>query len=184
MGLTTDLFQVAGNGISGRDLVLLFGGLFLLYKASHEIFNAVEARPDGEPAHGPGAGSASARASLFWGTIAQIGIIDIVFSLDSVITAVGMVDQISVMVAAVVASVAVMLFAARPIGEFVDRHPSVKVLALAFLVMIGMALTAEAFDVHVPKGYIYAAMAFSLVVEALNIRARGKRKLPAGGMPA
>ena len=140
--------------------------------------------PTARPPMAPGSLSASARASLFWGTIAQIGIIDIVFSLDSVITAVGMVDQISVMVAAVVASVAVMLFAARPIGEFVDRHPSVKVLALAFLVMIGMALTAEAFDVHVPKGYIYAAMAFSLVVEALNIRARGKRKLPAGGMPA
>ena len=180
MGLTADLFRVAGNGISGRDLVLLFGGLFLLYKASREIFDAVEARADGEPAHGPGVVSPSARADLFWATIAQIGIIDIVFSLDSVITAVGMVDQIAVMVAAVVASVAVMLFAARPIGEFVDRHPSVKVLALAFLVMVGMALTAEAFDVHVPKGYIYAAMAFSLVVETLNIRARGKRKLAAG----
>jgi predicted tellurium resistance membrane protein TerC len=183
MGLTEDLFRVAGNGISGRDLVLLFGGLFLLYKASREIFDAVEARADGEPAHGPGVVSPSARADLFWATIAQIGIIDIVFSLDSVITAVGMVDQIGVMVAAVIASVAVMLFAARPIGQFVDRHPSVKVLALAFLVMIGMALTAEAFDVHVPKGYIYAAMAFSLVVETLNIRARGRRKL-ATGMPA
>ena len=180
MGLTADLFRVAGNGISGRDLVLLFGGLFLLYKASREIFDAVEARADEAPAHGRGVASPSARASLFWATIAQIGIIDIVFSLDSVITAVGMVDQIAVMVAAVVASVAVMLFAARPIGEFVDRHPSVKVLALAFLVMVGMALTAEAFDVHVPKGYIYAAMAFSLVVETLNIRARGKRKLAAG----
>jgi len=184
MGLTEDLFRVAGNGISGRDLVLLFGGLFLLYKASHEIFDAVEAHEDGQPGHGPGQVSASARASLFWATIAQIGVIDIVFSLDSVITAVGMVDQIAVMIAAVVASVAVMLFAARPIGEFVDRHPSVKVLALAFLVMIGMALTAEAFDVHVPKGYIYAAMAFSLAVEALNIRARRKRRLPAGGTPA
>ncbi len=180
MGLTEDLFRVAGNGISGRDLVLLFGGLFLLYKASREIFDAVEARADEAPAHGRGVASPSARASLFWATIAQIGIIDIVFSLDSVITAVGMVDQFGVMVAAVIASVAVMLFAARPIGQFVDRHPSVKVLALAFLVMIGMALTAEAFDVHVPKGYIYAAMAFSLVVETLNIRARGKRKLAAG----
>jgi len=103
-------------------------------------------------------------------------VIDIVFSLDSVITAVGMVDQIAVMVAAVIASVAMMLVAAKPIGEFVDRHPSVKVLALAFLVMVGMALTAEAFDQHVPKGYIYASMAFSLAVEALNIRARAKRK--------
>jgi len=171
MGLTDDLFTAFGIGISGRDLVLLFGGLFLLYKASHEIFTAVEAHG---PDERPGAPAAQAGAA-FWATIAQIAVIDIVFSLDSVITAVGMVDQIGVMVAAVVASVAVMLFAARPIGDFVDRHPSVKVLALAFLVMIGMALTAEAFDVHVPKGYIYAAMAFSLAVEMLNLRARAKR---------
>jgi len=171
MGLTDDLFTVFGMGISGRDLVLLFGGLFLLYKASHEIFNAVEAHGEDER---PGLPAAS-RSAAFWATIAQIGVIDIVFSLDSVITAVGMVDQIGVMVAAVVASVGVMLFAARPIGEFVDRHPSVKVLALAFLVMVGMALTAEAFDVHVPKGYIYAAMAFALAVEMLNLRARAKR---------
>jgi len=175
MGLTEDLFTVLGNGISGRDLVLLFGGLFLLYKASREIFDAVEAHDDASGGHGPSVKPAAAGAAVFWGTIAQIGVIDIVFSLDSVITAVGMVDQIGVMVAAVVASVAVMLFAAKPIGEFVDRHPSIKVLALAFLVMVGMTLTAEAFDVHVPKGYIYAAMAFSLAVEALNIRARGKR---------
>jgi predicted tellurium resistance membrane protein TerC len=117
----------------------------------------------------------AAGTKLFWATIGQIAVIDIVFSLDSVITAVGMVDQLGVMVAAVVTSVGVMLVAAKPIGEFVDSHPSVKVLALAFLVMVGMALTAEAFDQHVPKGYIYAAMAFSLGVEALNIRARAKR---------
>ncbi|MBB5204211.1 putative tellurium resistance membrane protein TerC [Inhella inkyongensis] len=176
MGLKADLFHVLGNGISGRDLVLLLGGLFLLYKASHEIFVEVEAREqDGPPAADPVAMKAAGK-KLFWSVIAQIAVIDIVFSLDSVITAVGMVDQIGVMVAAVVASVAVMLFAAKPIGEFVDRHPSVKVLALAFLVMVGMALTAEAFDAHVPKGYIYAAMAFSLAVEALNIRARAKRR--------
>jgi predicted tellurium resistance membrane protein TerC len=120
---------------------------------------------------------------LFWGVIGQIAIIDIVFSLDSVITAVGMVDHISVMVAAVVVSVLVMLVAAKPIGEFVDRHPSVKVLALAFLIMVGMALTAEAFDQEVPKGYIYAAMAFSLAVEALNIRARGRRQAKAARQP-
>ncbi|MEO7151475.1 MAG: TerC family protein [Burkholderiaceae bacterium] len=171
MSLTADLFTVFDQDISGRDLVLLLGGLFLLYKASHEIFQQVEARDE----HGPapdGKGSA-----VFWGVIGQIAIIDIVFSLDSVITAVGMVDEIGVMIAAVMASVAVMLFAAKPIGEFVDRHPSVKVLALAFLVMVGMALTAEALDVHMPKGYIYAAMAFSLAVEALNIRSRAKRKL-------
>ncbi|WP_119157230.1 TerC family protein [Caldimonas tepidiphila] len=181
MGLTADLFTIFGEGISGRDLVLLFGGLFLLYKASHEIFVEVEARDEhGPQVHGVGAeeaakAAATASRNLFWGIIAQIGVIDIVFSLDSVITAVGMVDQIGVMVAAVITAVVVMLIAAKPIGEFVDRHPSVKVLALAFLVMVGMALTAEAFDLHVPKGYIYAAMAFSLAVEALNLRARGKR---------
>ncbi|WP_280154871.1 TerC family protein [Piscinibacter sp. XHJ-5] len=180
MGLTADLFTVLGTGISGRDLVLLLGGLFLLYKASHEIFVEVEARDE----HGPGetpltAGDAG--RGLFLSIIGQIAIIDIVFSLDSVITAVGMVDQIGVMVAAVVASVGVMLLAAKPIGEFVERHPSIKVLALAFLVMVGMALTAEAFDKHVPKGYIYAAMAFSLLVESLNIRSRGKRQAKALG---
>ncbi|ARV19364.1 MULTISPECIES: TerC family protein [Comamonadaceae] len=176
MGLTEDLFSVAGKGFSGRDLVLLAGGLFLLYKASHEIFVEVEARDEHAPAATEDAVMKAAGAKLFWSIIGQIAIIDIVFSLDSVITAVGMVDQISVMVAAVVVSVGVMLVAAKPIGEFVDRHPSVKVLALAFLVMVGMALTAEAFDQEIPKGYIYAAMAFSLAVEALNIRARAKRK--------
>ncbi len=176
MGLTTDLFSVVGNGISGRDLVLFLGGLFLLYKASHEIFIEVEARELDGPPVADTVLLKSTGSKLFWGTIGQIAIIDIIFSLDSVITAVGMVDQISVMVAAVICSVVVMLVAARPIGEFVERHPSVKVLALAFLVMIGMALTAEAFDMHVPKGFIYAAMAFSLAVEALNLRARAKRR--------
>jgi predicted tellurium resistance membrane protein TerC len=179
MGLTTDLFNVFGQGISGRDLVLLFGGVFLLYKASHEIFVEVEAREQHAPPATDEAALKAAGNKLFWGIIGQIAIIDIVFSLDSVITAVGMVDQINVMVAAVVVSVGVMLVAAKPIGDFVDAHPSVKVLALAFLVMVGMALTAEAFDQEVPKGYIYAAMAFSLAVEALNIRARSKRKLAA-----
>ncbi len=175
MGLTTDLFSVFDKGFSGRDLVLLSGGLFLLYKASHEIFVEVEARELDAPAATDTAALRTAGNKLFWAIIGQIAIVDIVFSLDSVITAVGMVDQISVMVAAVAASVGVMLVAAKPIGDFVDRHPSVKVLALAFLVMVGMALTAEAFDQEIPKGYIYAAMAFSLGVEALNIRARGKR---------
>ncbi len=175
MGLTNDLFSVANHGFSGRDLVLLLGGLFLLYKASHEIFVEVEAREQHAPAATDTATVSAAGKKLFWAIIGQIAIIDIVFSLDSVITAVGMVDQISVMVAAVVTSVGVMLVAAKPIGEFVDRHPSIKVLALAFLVMVGMALTAEAFDQEIPKGYIYAAMAFSLGVEALNIRARSKR---------
>ena len=176
MGLTADLFSVAGQGLSGRDLVLLGGGLFLLYKASHEIFVEVEARDEHGPAAPTDQAGAAASRKLLGSIVAQIAVIDIVFSLDSVITAVGMVDRIEVMVAAVVASVAVMLAAARPIGDFVERHPSVKVLALAFLVMIGMTLTAEAFEVHVPKGYVYAAMAFSLAVEALNIRARAKRQ--------
>jgi predicted tellurium resistance membrane protein TerC len=175
MGLTEDLFTVLGTGISGRDLVLLGGGLFLLYKATHEIFIEVEAREeDGPPPSDPAVMKAAGQRAL-WATIGQIGVIDIVFSLDSVITAVGMVDQIGVMVAAVIAAVGVMLFAAKPIGDFVDAHPSIKVLALAFLVMVGMALTGEALDVHIPKGYLYAAMAFSLGVEALTIRARGKR---------
>jgi predicted tellurium resistance membrane protein TerC len=174
MSLTADMFSVAGQGISGRDLVLLFGGLFLLWKASREIFVEVEARDEHSPDE-TAKPSAAAKRGMFWGVIGQIAIIDIVFSLDSVITAVGMVDQIGVMIAAVLAAVGVMLFAAKPIGDFVDKHPSVKVLALAFLVMVGMALTAEAFDKHVPKGYIYVAMAFSLAVEVLNIRARSKR---------
>jgi predicted tellurium resistance membrane protein TerC len=175
MGLTADLFTAFGQGISGRDIVLLVGGLFLLYKASQEIFIEVEAPELRGPEDGDAAATA-VRKGMFWAVIGQIAILDIVFSLDSVITAVGMVDQIGVMVAAVVAAVGVMLVAAKSIGDFVDSHPSIKVLALAFLVMVGMALTAEAFDVHVPKGYIYAAMAFSLLVESLNIRSRNKRR--------
>lgn len=170
MGLTTELFAVAGKSFDGRDLVLLAGGGFLLWKSAREIFEAVE-RGDGEPASAPRGGGAR-----FWSVIAQIAVIDIVFSLDSVITAVGMVDRVGVMIAAVVASVALMMFAARPIGEFVERHPSIKVMALAFLVMVGMALAAEAFDVHVPKVAIYAAIGFSLGVELLNIRARAKHR--------
>ena len=184
MGLTADLFQVAGMGISGRDLVLLFGGLFLLYKASHEIFVEVEAREEKALPASDAATLQAAGRRVFWAVIGQIAVIDIVFSLDSVITAVGMVDSIGVMVAAVITSVGVMLLAARPIGEFVDRHASVKVLALAFLVMVGMALTAEAFDQEIPKGYLYAAMAFSLAVEALNLRSRAKRKLKEDQRPS
>jgi predicted tellurium resistance membrane protein TerC len=173
MGLTKPLLTVFAQDISGRDLILLFGGLFLIYKSAHEIFLEVEAKDAGDT---PNTGDTQlSGAKLFWATIVQIGIIDIVFSLDSVITAVGMVDHVSIMAAAVVASVGVMLFAAKPIGDFVDHHPSIKVLALAFLTMVGMALMAEAFDVHVPKGYIYTAMVFSLAVEALNIRSRTKR---------
>jgi predicted tellurium resistance membrane protein TerC len=173
MTLTTGLFTVVGQEISGRDLILLGGGLFLLYKASHEIFLEVESQQTKEVSAGVDA--VKTGGTLFWGTIVQIGVVDIIFSLDSVITAVGMVDDIRVMVAAVVASVAVMMFAAKPIGDFVDKHPSIKVLALAFLIMVGTLLVAEAFEVHVPKGYVYVAMLFSLGVEALNIRARAKR---------
>ena len=175
MGLNDELFRLVGQSISGRDLVLLFGGLFLLYKASHEIFLEVEAQEAKGPAAGSLAMSSADAAGLFWPIIAQIAVLDIVFSLDSVITAVGMVDRIGVMSAAVIASVCVMLFAAKPIGDFVDRHPSIKVLALSFLVMVGTLLAAEAFDAHIPKGYIYAAMVFALAVEVLNIRARAKR---------
>jgi predicted tellurium resistance membrane protein TerC len=174
MTLTDPIFTVFAQEISGRDLILLGGGLFLLYKASNEIFLEVEAHQAHEVS--PKAQGVKTGNTLFWGTIVQIGIVDIVFSLDSVITAVGMVDNINVMVAAVVASVAVMMFAAKPIGDFVDAHPSIKVLALAFLTMVGTLLVAEAFDVHVPKGYVYTAMLFSLSVEALNIRARSKRQ--------
>ena len=174
MKLTAPLLTVLGQEISGRDLILLGGGLFLLYKASHEIFMEVEAQESHDSPSDVTTDKTGAK--LFWGTIAQIGVVDIVFSLDSVITAVGMVDHIGVMVAAVIASVAVMMFAAKPIGEFVDRHPSIKVLALAFLTMVGTLLVAEAFDVHVPKAYVYVAMLFSLAVEALNIRARTKRQ--------
>jgi predicted tellurium resistance membrane protein TerC len=173
MTLTAPLFSAFGTEISGRDLILLGGGLFLLYKASHEIFLEVEAHPVKETS--ARVDQANTGATLFGRTIVQIGIVDIVFSLDSVITAVGMVDQLSIMVCAVVASVAVMMLAARSIGDFVDRHPSIKVLALSFLSMVGTLLVAEAFDVHVPKAYVYVAMLFSLAVETLNIRARSKR---------
>jgi len=174
MTLTTPILTLLAQEISGRDLILLGGGLFLLYKASHEIFMEVEVQQPKETR--TEIETVNTGATLFWGTIVQIGVVDIIFSLDSVITAVGMVDNISVMVAAVVASVAVMMFAVKPIGEFVDRHPSIKLLALAFLIMVGTLLVAEAFDVHVPKAYVYVAMLFSLGVEALNIRARTKRQ--------
>jgi predicted tellurium resistance membrane protein TerC len=180
MGLTATLFSVLGQNISGRDLVLLLGGVFLLYKASHEIFLEVEARELRATPATLGTAPESAGNRAFWQVISQIAVIDIVFSLDSVITAVGMVEQIWVMVAAVATSVGLMLFVAKPIGDFVGNHPSVKVLALSFLVMVGMALTVEAFDVHVPKAYIYGSMAFSLVVEALNLRHRARRKAVTG----
>ncbi|HCA24071.1 MAG TPA: hypothetical protein DEP32_07885 [Pseudomonas sp.] len=169
IGLVEPWFSVLGQEISGRDLVLILGGLFLLAKATHEIHLSLEAPQEAE------ASMAAAARNGMVGIVVQIALLDIVFSLDSVITAVGLVDHLSVMVIAILGAVAVMLFAARSIGDFVDRHPSIKMLALSFLMMIGLTLMAEGFDVHVPKGYIYFAMAFSVVVELLNIRVRRNR---------
>jgi predicted tellurium resistance membrane protein TerC len=168
IGLNDPWFSVLGEEISGRDLVLLLGGLFLLAKATHEIHNSLEIVED------------KPRAALQAGYVAvllQIAALDVVFSLDSVITAVGLVQHISIMVIAIVLSVIVMLFAAKPIGEFVDRHPTIKMLALSFLILIGFTLMAEGLDVHVPKGYIYFAIAFSVLVEILNIRVRKKMQI-------
>jgi predicted tellurium resistance membrane protein TerC len=161
--LTATLFRTFGQDISGRDLILIGGGLFLLAKATWEIHDNLEG---GE--HGGKPRAAASFAIL----IAQIMLLDIVFSLDSVITAIGMARQIGVMVAAVIIAVAVMLWAAGPIASFVDRHPTVKILALSFLLLIGFSLVAEGFDQHIPKGYIYFAMGFSVFVEMLNLRAR------------
>ncbi len=178
MGLTEPLFNAFGQEISGRDLILFVGGLFLLWKASKEIYLEVEAETEEDHADSPEEVKAhlnATRAKMFWGAVIQIGILDIVFSLDSVITAVGLVDEISIMISAVLVSVAVMLFAAKSIGDFVHRHPSIKVLALSFLTIVGLVLIAESMDIHIPKGYVYFAMAFSLLVEFLNIRARTKK---------
>jgi len=170
-GLTAPLFTlpVLGQDISGRDLILIAGGLFLLWKSTAEIHQLLE----GER----GEASAAARAT-FSAVIVQIMVIDIVFSIDSIVTAVGMVDRLAVMVAAVVASVALMMAFAGAIGRFVSAHPTVKMLALAFLFVIGVVLIADGFDHHIPKGYVYFAMAFSVAVEALNIRMRRKRGAP------
>lgn len=169
MGLIEPLFTAFGNEISGRDIILIVGGLFLLAKATHEIHASLE-----EPEPGLGAPVAASFAAV----MVQIAALDMVFSLDSVITAVGLVDHISIMVIAIVTSVAVMLFAAKSIGDFVDQHPTIKMLALSFLLMIGLTLMAEGLDVHVPKGYIYFAMAFSFAVEILNIRVRKRALRP------
>jgi predicted tellurium resistance membrane protein TerC len=163
IGLTDPLFTILGEELSGRDLILLLGGLFLIGKSTHEMHDKLE----GEE------GDASARvAPSFWSVIGQILVLDIVFSLDSVITAVGMVDVLWVMVTAVVVAVIIMMVSAPTIAAFVHRHPTVKMLALAFLVLIGVTLIAEALDHHIPKGYIYFSMAFSLGVEMLNMRLR------------
>ena len=167
VGLTAPLFTALGEEISGRDLILIGGGLFLLYKSTGEIHQLLEG----------GAGERSARVrATFAGVLAQIILIDLVFSLDSIITAVGMVDSIAIMVAAVVVSVGLMMAFAGPLGRFVSARPTIKMLALAFLFMIGLVLIADGFDHHVPKGYVYFAMAFSVLVEMLNMRVRRRRK--------
>lgn len=170
MGLTRPWFEIFGYEISGRDVILIGGGLFLLAKSTHEIHNSLEGAEEDM--------SKRAMAGSLGMVLVQIAILDIVFSLDSVITAVGLVDQVSLMAIAIIVAVAVMMFAAKPIGEFVDRHPTIKILALSFLILVGVTLIVEGFDVHVPKGYIYFAMAFSVAVEMLNIRMRRKQAPP------
>lgn len=164
MRLTAELFVVFEHGVSGRDLILFFGGLFLLFKSTVEIWHSVEGAEEAQHQSSVKAG--------FMGVILQIAVIDIIFSLDSVITAVGLVQHVPVMIAAIMISIMVMMLAAGTISAFIDKHPSLKVLALSFLIVVGTLLIAEAFGVHVPKGYIYFAMAFSLGVEALNIKMR------------
>ena len=167
MQMTQPVVSIADRGLSGRDLVLIIGGLFLLFKATREIHDKLE----GEEGH------VSARvAPSLTAVIIQIMLLDIVFSLDSVITAVGMADDISIMVAAVVVAVGIMMFAARPVSEFVDAHPTVKVLALSFLLLIGLTLVADGMGQHIPKGYIYFAMGFSVFVEMINLRVKKKGK--------
>ncbi|MFM1939879.1 MAG: hypothetical protein RLY32_1621 [Pseudomonadota bacterium] len=169
IGLVAPLFTMLGQAISGRDLILISGGLFLVWKSTTEIHHAIE---------GAETTTQTKSSAVFSSVILQIMVVDLVFSLDSIITAVGMVDDVRIMISAVVASVALMMVFAKPIGQFVSEHPTVKMLALSFLVVVGMVLVAEGFDHHVPKGYVYFAMAFSLTVELLNIRLR-KRGTPA-----
>jgi predicted tellurium resistance membrane protein TerC len=168
VGLVQPLFTVLGQSISGRDLILILGGLFLVWKSTTEIHGSLEGEEGGP--------EGKAVKATFAAVILQIMVIDLVFSLDSIITAVGMVDDVRVMIAAVIASVALMMVFAGPIGRFVSAHPTIKVLALSFLVVVGVVLIAEGFDHHVPKGYVYFAMAFSLGVEMLNIRMRKRAK--------
>lgn len=168
MGLTSDLFTVFGEGVSGRDLILLGGGAFLIAKATREIHNSLEIEE---------ATTRGVRAAGLVGVLVQIALIDVVFSLDSVITAVGLVDDLPVMVAAIVAAVIVMMVAAGPVSEFVEDNPTVKMLALAFLVLIGFTLVTEGLDIHVPKGYIYFSMAFAFGVQMLNIGASKRQKV-------
>jgi predicted tellurium resistance membrane protein TerC len=169
MGLKDPWFTILAHEISGRDTILILGGLFLLYKSTQEIHQSMEGIEEE---------TSVPVASGFASVLVQIAILDIVFSLDSVITAVGLVDHVSIMAIAIIIAVGIMLLAAKSIGDFVDRHPTIKILALSFLILVGVTLIVEGFDVHVPKGYIYFAMAFSVAVEMLNIRMRKKAPAP------
>lgn len=167
------------TAFSGRDLILVAGGLFLLWKATKEIHHTLDREPSGERLDQKGhAGAGKAIAANFGATIAQIIALDLVFSIDSILTAVGMTDQVPIMIAAVITTVSLMMLAADPLARFIERNPSLVMLALAFLVMIGLVLLADGFGVHIPKGYIYAAMGFSVFVELLNIAGRRKRSAP------
>lgn len=168
MKLVNPLFSILGNEISGRDLVLLLGGIFLIIKSTKEIIEQISSSED-EQSH-------FKASNKLWVVVAEIAVIDIVFSLDSVITAVGIAQDVSIMILAVVIAVAVMLFASKPIADFVEKYPSIKILALAFLVLIGIVLVAESFDLHIDKAYIYTAMGFALVVQILNILDSKKEK--------
>ena len=165
MKLTNPLFEVFSNEISGRDLILIFGGLFLLAKSTHEIHNSLE---------GHETSSKNKAVISFTGVLIQIMILDIVFSLDSVITAVGLANNVEVMILAIIIAVGVMMISARALGDFVDSHPTIKMLALSFLILVGVSLIADGFDLHIPKGYIYFSMAFSVGVEFLNLKMRKK----------
>jgi len=169
MGLTDPLFSLFNHEVSGRDIILIGGGLFLIAKATHEIHGSLEGTPEE---------ARSVTSNGLMMVLVQIAILDIVFSLDSVITAVGLVSQVPIMAIAIIIAVGVMLFAAKPIGDFVDDHPTIKILALSFLVVVGFTLMIEGFEVHVPKGYIYFAMAFSLGVEMINIKMRKNMQKP------
>jgi predicted tellurium resistance membrane protein TerC len=177
MHLEQPLFVVLGEAITGKELVLLLGGLFLLYKATKEIHEKVDGPLSDEEI-------AATKVRSVAGTVFQILLLDLVFSIDSVVTAVGMAQHLWVMVAANVVALVVMLIASKSIAEFVDRHPSIKILALSFLLMIGLLLVAEAFEIHVPKGYVYFAMGYSVVVEMINIRASSRKKAAHAGEPA
>jgi predicted tellurium resistance membrane protein TerC len=169
MGLTATWFTLFGMDVSGRDIILIGGGLFLLAKATHEIHNSLE----GAVSEGQ-----TVVANSLGMVLVQIALLDIIFSLDSVITAVGLADHVSIMAIAIVIAVGIMLLAAKSIGDFVDAHPTIKILALSFLILVGVTLMVEGFDVHVPKGYIYFAMAFSVAVEMINLRIRKKPTEP------